>query len=314
MLVIGAGPAGMECALVLGRRGMRRVHLVDAAAEPGGILRWIPELPGLREWARVVDYRVAQLARLHNVELIPATCLEAGDVADYGADLVVVATGAAWATDGLNGHTMRPIPGADAALPHVLTPDQIMVGGKPVAETALVYDCDGYFMGVSLAEKLAREGVRITYVTPHARVAPFMHETGEAPDMLRLLRGLGVALVPSRIVERIEPGRVTSVDSFFGDDPVTHEVGSVVLVTQRVSSDGLFRQLRRSGVGALYRIGDCVAPRLLADAIFDGHRLAREIDSPDPACPLPFVRERRLVGNATDADYDLAPRPLSTLA
>ncbi len=314
VLVIGAGPAGMECALVLGRRGMRRVHLVDAAAEPGGILRWIPELPGLREWARVVDYRVAQLARLHNVELIPATCLEAGDVADYGADLVVVATGAAWATDGLNGHTMRPIPGADAALPHVLTPDQIMVGGKPVAETALVYDCDGYFMGVSLAEKLAREGVRITYVTPHARVAPFMHETGEAPDMLRLLRGLGVALVPSRIVERIEPGRVTSVDSFFGDDPVTHEVGSVVLVTQRVSSDGLFRQLRRSGVGALYRIGDCVAPRLLADAIFDGHRLAREIDSPDPACPLPFVRERRLVGNATDADYDLAPRPLSTLA
>ena len=314
VLVVGAGPAGMECALVLGRRGMRRVHLVDAAAEPGGILRWIPELPGLREWARVVDYRVAQLARLRNVELIPATCLEAGDVADYGADLVVVATGATWATDGLNGHTMRPIPGADAALPHVLTPDQIMVGGKPVAETALVYDCDGYFMGVSLAEKLAREGVRVTYVTPHARVAPFMHETGEAPDMLRLLRGLGVALVPSRIVERIEPGRVTSVDSFFGDDPVTHEVGSVVLVTQRVSSDGLFRQLRQSRVGALYRIGDCVAPRLLADAIFDGHRLAREIDSPDPARPLPFVRERRLVGNATDADYDLAPRPLSTLA
>ena len=269
---------------MLGRRGMRRVHLVDAEAEPGGILRWIPELPGLREWARVVDYRVASSPgcqrRAHSGH-VP----EAGDVAEYGADLVVVATGAAWATDGLNGHTMKPIPGADAALPHVLTPDQIMVGGKPVAETALVYDCDGYFMGVSLAEKLARDGVRVSPTSPRTPAcAPFMHETGEAPDMLRLLRRLGVALVPSRIVERIEPGRATSVDSFFGDDPVTHEVpASVVLVTQRVSSDGLFRQLRAERDGGLYRIGDCVAPRLLADAIFDGHRLAREIDSPDPA-------------------------------
>jgi dimethylamine/trimethylamine dehydrogenase len=209
---------------------------------------------------------------------------------------------------------MGPIPGADAALPHVLTPEQIMLGGKPVADTALVYDCDGYFMGVSLAEKLALEGVQVTYVTPHARVAPFMHETGEAPDMLRLLRGLGVSLVTGRIVERIEAGGVTTVDSFFADDPVAHEAGSVVLVTQRVSSDGLFRQLRRDGVGPLYRIGDCVAPRLLADAIFDGHRLGREIDSPDPARPLPFVRERRLAGDATDADYDLAPRPASALA
>ena len=145
----------------------------------------------------------------------------------------------------------------------MLTPDQIMVDGKPVAETALVYDCDGYFMGVSLAEKLAREGVRVTYVTPHASVAPFMHETGEAPDMLRLLRGLGVALVPSRIVERIEPGRVTSIDSFFETILLAHEVGSVVLVTQRVSSNGLSGELRQTPVGALYRIGDCVAPRLL---------------------------------------------------
>ena len=47
VLVVGAGPAGMECAIVLGRRGMRRVRLVDAAAEVGGITRWIPRLPGL---------------------------------------------------------------------------------------------------------------------------------------------------------------------------------------------------------------------------------------------------------------------------
>jgi dimethylamine/trimethylamine dehydrogenase len=54
----------------------------------------------------------------------------------------------------------------------------------------------------------------------------------------------------------------------------------------------------------VYRIGDCVALRLIADCVFDGHRLAREIDSPNPAAPLPFIRERRLAGEASDADYE----------
>jgi dimethylamine/trimethylamine dehydrogenase len=76
----------------------------------------------------------------------------------------------------------------------------------------------------------------------------------------------------------------------------------VVVVAQRRSDDALHRALMddadalaASGVEQLHAIGDCVAPRLIADAIFDGHRLAREIDSPDPSSPLPYLRERPLV-------------------
>ena len=69
VLVVGAGPAGMECAIVLGRRGMRRVRLVDAGLEVGGITRWIPRLPGLAEWGRLLDWRLGQLAQLPNVEI-----------------------------------------------------------------------------------------------------------------------------------------------------------------------------------------------------------------------------------------------------
>ena len=79
----------------------------------------------------------------------------------------------------------------------------------------------------------------------------------------------------------------------------TYARDGVVLVTQQVSNDAVYRELvadheslEAAGIEAVYRIGDCVAPRMISEAIFDGHRLAREIDSPDPARALPFDRER----------------------
>ena len=80
------------------------------------------------------------------------------EVLDYGAEIVVVATGSYWATDGLQGVTNEPIPGADASLAHVATPEQMMVEGKAVGQRVVIYDCETYFIGVGLAEKLAREG------------------------------------------------------------------------------------------------------------------------------------------------------------
>ena len=315
VLVVGAGPAGMECARVLGERGMRRVHLVDADGDMGGAMRWIPKLPGLGEWGRVVNYRRVQLGKLRNVELVPGTKLTAQDVIEYGAEIVVVATGARWATDGLNGDSHDTIPGADASKPWVLTPEQIMVDGKPVpGERVLVYDCDGYFMGVGLAEKLAREGKKVTLVTPFSQISPYSTFTLEAPRLNRLLRGLGVELLAEHMVTRVDEGAVAGCHVYAADRPLEWEAGSVVLVTQRVSEDALYRELvgseeglRANGVTGLYRIGDCVVPRLVADAIFDGHRLAREIDSDDPATPLPFIREHRVL-RATDEEFDAVLR------
>jgi dimethylamine/trimethylamine dehydrogenase len=311
VLVVGAGPAGMECAIVLGKRGMRRVHLVDRAGDMGGALEWIRTLPGLGEWGWVSDHRRIQISKLRNVDFIGNHELTAADVLDYGADLVVVANGSKWATDGFNGTTHDVIPGANASLPFILTPEQMMVAGKDVpGERVLIYDTDGYFMGVSLAEKLARDGKRVTYVTSMTEVAPYMVYTLENHRQVRLLHELGVETVPHHVVTRIEPGRVTGYRVYAEWKPVTWETDAIVLVTMRVSDDRLFRTLEddrasltSAGIKGLYRIGDCVVPRLIADAVFDGHRLAREIDEPDPAVPLPFVRERRVLG-FTDADYD----------
>src|SRR6059058_5545045 len=268
VLVIGAGPAGMEC-------------------------------------ARVVNYRKIQIDKLKNVEFIPDTKLDAKGVKEYGAEIVVVATGGYWATDGLNGATHAPIPGADASLPHILTPEQIMVDGKQApGERVVIVDNDGYFMGVSLAEKLALEGKKVTILTPMGHIAPYMHFTLEAPNMHRKLHKLGVEIVTYHMPTKIEAGGVTAAHVYDGDGHErTWEADATVLVTQRRSNEALFRELKdvvgrdalaAEGIDALYRIGDCEAPRLTADAIFSGHRLAREIDTDNPAVPLPFKRERRV--------------------
>ena len=76
------------------------------------------------------------------------------------------------------------------------------------------------------------------------------------------------------------------------------------------ADDELYRHLKgdkgrleQEGIEAVYVIGDASAPRMIVDSIFDGHRLAREIDSPNPEMPLPFIRERRLWGEAGNDDY-----------
>jgi dimethylamine/trimethylamine dehydrogenase len=298
VLVVGAGPAGMECAIVLGKRGFRRVHLVDAAPDIGGCMRWIPQLPGLGEWARVVNWRRIQLEKLRNVEVIPGERLDAEGARTYGAEIVVVATGARWAEDGRTHLTHDPIPGADAALPHVLTPEQIMLEGKaPPGERVVVYDGEGYFTAAGLAERLAGEGFAVELVTCLDVIAPVCDETLEGPMLRQHLHERGIGQRTGVTLTGIRPGSLGATDEFGGE--LELQADAVVLCTQRVSNEELYlalradeEALRSEGVEALYRIGDCVAPRVVAEAIFEGHRLAREIDSENPAVPLPYRRER----------------------
>ena len=140
-------------------------------------------------------------------------------------------------------------------------------------------------------------GYRVDLVTSLEDVAPFAHETLEQHFLKERLHELGVGMHRGTTVSSVEPGRVAGAGEF--GEPFELDADAIVLVTQRVSDDALYHELRADeerleaeGIEAVYRIGDCVAPQLIADAIFDGHRLAREIDSENPAVPLPFVRER----------------------
>ncbi len=115
-LVIGAGPAGLECARVLGRRGYS-VHLAEAGEHLGGRVSRESQLPGLAAWARVRDYRVSQLNKMQNVEILRGSHVTAAEVLEFGATRVVLATGSRWRSDGIGRANSRPIPGFDPDRP-----------------------------------------------------------------------------------------------------------------------------------------------------------------------------------------------------
>ncbi len=323
VLVVGGGPAGMECARVLGERGYT-VHLREAESELGGHWKSIATLPRLNEWGRVITYRQTQLRKLKkNVEVhLGVGKMTADEVLRYGADRIVIATGYHWCSDG-RGANYGPIPGADASLPHVLTPTQVMQGKPVPGKRVLVLDGDGHFMGITLAELMANQGKQVTYVCDASDVAEYGNFTMESANNKRMLFEKGVKTYCNHWVERIEPQQVRLTYLYkFGADltgPSTGsvprrdnggefdlEIDAVILVTARYSVDRLWRELKArkaewpaNEIQAVFRVGDCKAPAQLTQAMWDAHRLAREFDGPHPAYPLPWIRERQLWGGET---------------
>ena len=296
VLVLGGGPAGMECALTLARRGMRRVHLVDDGPALGGHLNWVTRLPGLGEWRRVVTHRETQLKKQRNLTVVPKTRLSMHEVLDYGAEYVVLATGSHWVGDGTTGP--GPVDTAAAGAGSVLTPEQIMIDRASVGGRAVVYDTDGYFMGASIAEKIAMDGAEVTYVAPSDSIASYLRFTLEEQRQYQRLAELGVKIVPQSLVLAFDGSKADTLQIWSGTESAI-EADSLVLVAMRASECEIYNRLsddheavQDAGIKGVFVAGDAHTPSTIAQAVFSGHRLAREIDSDDPSVPLPYIRER----------------------
>ncbi len=262
VLVVGAGPAGLEAALTLGRRGYE-VALAEKGRDLGGRIVREMTLPGLSTWGRVRDWRVGMIGKLPNVEVFRESAMTAGDVEAFGADHVVLATGSRWRRDGVG------VLGVEAVGLQGLTPDDVFAGAKVVGPV-VIYDDEHYFMGGALAERLRREGHEVVLVTPQSVASSWTAMTDEQGFVQGRLMELGVRLVLSSFVVGQSEGAVRVACAYTGrEDEVA--CGTLVLVTGRVPEEALWRELE----GRAVRVGDCLAPSSIADAVYSGHAFAR---------------------------------------
>ncbi len=287
VLVVGAGPAGLEAARALGQRGYR-VMLAEAMRELGGRVTREATLPGLVEWVRVRDYRVQQIEKMTNVEVFRESELSADDVFSTGVDHVVIATGATWRADGFGRSHPYPFDSLDAGV-NILTPDDIMAGRIPQGPT-LVYDDDSFYMGGLVAEKIRLAGQPVTLVTPEDVVSAWCDYTSERFYVQKRLLDLGVVLQTGHQLLSYDAQNVRIV-SAYTDQEQSIRADALVMVTARQPNDALYQTLNERlqqelspDAPTLHRIGDCEAPAIIAAAVYAGHRYARELDAtPDTA-------------------------------
>jgi 2,4-dienoyl-CoA reductase-like NADH-dependent reductase (Old Yellow Enzyme family)/thioredoxin reductase len=286
VVVVGAGPAGLEAARVAGERG-HSVVLLEASDRAGGQINLLAQNPRRREMIGIVDWRVAELARL-GVETRFNLWAEAADVLELSPDLVVVATG---------GLPQAPeMEGAELAI----SSWDILSGAVKPAEQVLVYDDNGGHPGMSAAEVLARGGARVDLVSPERFFAPEMgglnhvpymrafHETGTRITINtrvtalrragnRIVARLGSDFAPGWAEERevdqvvVEHGTLPLDEVYHALKPLSRNRGEVDHAAL-IGEGEIFPLRAPDAAFVLYRIGDAVASRNIHAGIYDALR------------------------------------------
>ncbi|WP_166417823.1 oxidoreductase [Cochlodiniinecator piscidefendens] len=293
VLVVGSGPAGLEAAWALCRRGYQ-VAVAEARSEIGGRVARESKLPGLSAWGRVADYRQYHLSQRPDVDIYLESELSADDIMEFGFENVVIATGATWRRDGVSRQHVVPMK-IDAGMP-LYTPDDLMDGTVPTGNV-VVYDDDHYYMGGVLAELLVKNGAKVTLITPAAYVSDWTNNTLEQATIHARLADMGVDIVLNRGVAEIAADHVVS-DCVYTGRTQDFTADAVVMVASRQENNELFDGLKAresewadAGIKSVKIIGDANAPGPIAWATYAGHRYARELDGDDIGDDLPFRRE-----------------------
>ncbi len=271
ILVIGGGPGGMKYASTAAERG-HDVTLWERSDRLGGNVRHAALLPDYDMWNRLIEDLSAAMQR-NGVKVERQREATEASVVAFGADLTVVATGATWDMRGFS--TYRPeidfIAGIDAAGDRVLDPVTALTHSERCGEHVVIIDDNGDYLPLGLARHLRALGKRVTVVTWDDGVGRKMHATNELPFMLPNVFGAGVRIVTGAYVDRINDTTVDLVGRWTGVS-TSIKADTVVLSMLRAANETLYLDLKAAGLN-LARVGDCVAPREVDDAIVEAFRL-----------------------------------------
>lgn len=291
IVVVGAGPAGLEAARVAAERG-HQVTVLEAASEAGGQVRLSALSPRRREMLSIIDWRLAQCSK-HGVQFHYNQWAEADDVLALQPDVVIIATGGLPHTDVL-----------EQGNEYVVSSWDILSGGVKPGRNVLLYDDAGDHAALQAAEVIAASGARLEIMTPDRTFAPEVMGMNLVPYMRSLQQQAVTFTVTFRLqaVERVANGFRALVGSDYGDWQHERLVDQVVVNHGTLPLDELYFALKPlsrnrgavdyndllagkpqtlahnpTGTFRLYRIGDAVAARNTHAAIYDALRLVKDI-------------------------------------
>lgn len=259
VVVIGAGPAGLEAARISGLRG-HHVYLCDAEREIGGTPRLLardPNRRNLRDHAVFFD----DVLKALGVELVLGNRVSADELVELAPDAVIVATGA---------RPMVPdVPGVGAA--HVVTALDVLSGAVPVTGRAVVIGgLDAHLAGPTAAEYLVDQGCAVTLCSEHVDFAPGA-EDGTRLALLHRLRGKDVAIELGHKLLAVTGSGALVEETFARREREIADV-TVVLACGLVPDDSLAVRLR-GRIPDVHLVGDALAPRRIMHATLDGARV-----------------------------------------
>lgn len=287
VVIVGAGPGGLEAARVCARKG-HDVVLFEARARLGGALALWADLPGREISRKALEWWEDELTE-SGVEVRRRTQASLGMVLAERPDAVIIATGARYSAGGRSITYDADIPGYDRSW--VYRPEDILLDAMRPSGRIVVLDGEGLHASAGIAEMLASGGSELTYV--HAGFSPLsprLVDSFEARHVVGRMKTAGVRFASTTWVRSIGEHRVTLYDVHTEEERTIEGVDAVVLVTGRIPQAGLASELERR-VKQLFTIGDALAARPLAAATYEGQKFARyigEAGAPSTICETYF--------------------------